>query len=86
MLALDDLFHADGDHAFLAVGAVVGHDDDLITVFLDVIDHDDKILRTSGEHRDDAVAGLLERGEDREDGCDANAASGANHGAVFLYL
>ena len=86
MLALDNLFHADGDHSFLAVGAVVGHDDDLITVFLDVIDHDDKILCTSGEHRDDAVAGLFERGEYWEDGCNANATSGTHYGTVFLNL
>ena len=86
MLALDDLFHADGDHAFLAVRSVVGHDDDLVTVFFDVIDHDDKILRSSGEHRDDAVSGLLECREDGQDRCNADASPGANHGAVFFNL
>jgi len=50
MLALDDFLHTDGDHAFLAVAAVIGHDDHLVAVFLDVIDHDDKILRASGQH------------------------------------
>ena len=86
MLALDHLLYAYRDDPFLSVGAIVGHDDHLVTVGSYFLFEDDKILRPSGKHRHDLVAGLVQGSEDREDRGDAYAASRTHHRAVFLDL
>ena len=84
MLTVDHLFHANGDDSFLAPASVVGHDDDFITVFLHIIHHDDKFLCASCQDRDHSVAGFFQGGEDGKNSGYADAASGAEHGAVVL--
>ena len=74
-----------GDDSLLAVGSVIGHDNDLIRILLHVIHHDDKLLGPSGKDRDDLVACLLQCGEDGEDGCDADSSSGTDDRTVVLY-
>ena len=81
LLALDDLFHSLGHQTFLAVGAVIGHDDDLIRAFAHFFFQDDQFLGASGQHGDDAVAGGFQCLHDGQHRCDTHAASGADHGA-----
>ena len=84
MLLLDEFLHAHRHDAFLAVAAVVGHDERLVAARTHFIFHDDEVLAAAGEHAQHAVACGFQGTDDGKHGGDANAATGAKHGAVVL--
>ena len=86
LLALYHFLNANCHHAFLSVGPVVGHYYNLVAVGPHLVFEYDELLGPSGKHRHHPVAGLVERGEYGQDGGNADAAAGAHHGAIFLYL
>ena len=82
VFALNHLLHAHGHYTLLAITAVVGHDYDFVRIFTHLFFQDDQFLRTSGQHRDHAVARLLERLDDGQHRSNAHAATSAEHCAV----
>ena len=84
LLALDYFLHAHGDHALLAIGTVVGHDDDLVGSGTHLVLQDDKFLAAAGDNAYHTVAGSLQRLYDGEHGSGTHTATGAEHGAEVL--
>ena len=83
-LLLDELLYTHGHYAFLAVGAVVGHYDHLVGTLAHLVFHDYQVLAATGQHRQHAVAGCLQRLDDGQHRSHAHAATGTNHGSELL--
>ena len=84
VLLLNEHLNADGHDTFLAVRSVVGHDDDLVGRLAHLVLKNDEILRPSGHHAQYAVAGFLQRLDDRQHRCNTQTAAGADHRTVIL--
>ncbi len=68
-----------GDKAFLAVAAVVGHDDHFVGALSHQVFHDDEIARAAGKDAYHTVAGCLESLNDGEHRGHAHTAAGTYH-------
>ena len=84
MLLIDELFDTHGNNTFLAVAAVVGHDDELVAGCTHFILHDDEVLASSGNHAEHTVARSLQRLDDREHRSYAYATTGTDDGTEVL--
>ena len=84
LLALDHLLDTHGHDTLLTIRTIVGHDDNLIRVLAHLVLQDNQILRAACEHADDAVAGSLQRLDDRQHRGHSYPTPGTDHGAEIL--
>ena len=84
LFALDDIFYTFCYQSFTAIRTVVGHDNHFVRAFAHFFFEDDKLFRTSGEHRDNAVSGSLQCLHDRQHRSYAYTTSGTNYGTEIL--
>ena len=79
-----DLLQRRGDEAGLAVGAVVGADDEVVAVLLELVLPEDEVLVPEADDAGGAVPGLLEGAQLRVDRRDAEAAADEDDVADLL--
>ena len=84
LLAQYHLFDAGSHQALLSVTTVVGHDDNLVGVAAHLVFEYDEFFRTSGQHRDDAVAGFLQCLDYWQHRSNPDTTSGTHHGTEAL--
>ncbi len=75
LVVLEDFLEGSRDEAGLAVGAVVGADDQVVAVPLEAVLPEDEVLVAEADDPGRPVAGLLEGAQLREDRRDAEAAA-----------
>ena len=81
---MDEFLYAYRHHAFLAVAAVIGHNEGLVAVGAYLVFQNDEVLAAAGQHTEHTVAHGLQGFDDGEHGGHAHTAAGTNHGAEFL--
>ena len=84
MFALDDLLNTHGDDALLAIGTIVGHDENLVGVGTHLVLEDDEILGTGSQNHDDTVACLVHSLHNGKKWSNADTTAATNHGAILL--
>ena len=86
MLLLDKLLDTYGDHTFLAIRAVIGHDDHLVARLAHLVFQYDQVFRTASHDREHTVASCLQRLDDGQHRCNAQTSAGTNHGSEILNM
>ena len=84
MFLVDQSFDAHCHNAFLAIAAVVCHDECLIRTLTHFVFEDDQILAAPGQHREHSVAGSFQGSDDRQHRRHAHATTGTNHRTEIL--
>ena len=79
-------FNANGYYAFLTHTSVVGHNNNLVRVFGYIIYHNHQFFCATCQYRDDTVASFLECCQNRENGCDTDTTTSANHRTIVFYV
>ena len=85
-LTLQNAFDTLRHQSLTAVGAVVGHDDEFVGRSAHFLFEDDEVLASSGQYRDDTVAGLLECTDNGKQRRHTHSAAGTYHRAETLYM
>ena len=83
---LDELFDADSDNPLFASRTIVGHDDNLVGIFANLVFQDYQVFVATCQYGEHSVASSLESIDDREHWCYTNATSGADDGAELFYV
>ena len=86
MFLLDELFDADSDNPLFASRTIVGHDDNLVGIFANLVFQDYQVFVATCQYGEHSVASSLESIDDREHWCYTNATSGADDGAELFYV
>ena len=84
LLALDDALDAFGHEAFIAIRAVVGHDDDLVRRLPHFIFEDNQVLGAAGQDRNHTVACLFQGLDDGQHRSYTHATTGTYHRTKVL--
>ena len=85
MLLLNELLNAYSHYAFLAIRAVICHDDNLVTGLAHLVFQDDKVFRTTGHYAEHTIALGLQCLDDGQHRGYTQSATCADHRAIVLY-
>ncbi len=81
---LDKLFDADSDNTLFASRTIVGHDDNLVGIFANLVFQDYQVFIATCQYREHSVASSLESLDDREHRSYTNATTGTDNCAKLL--
>ena len=84
MLLFYEFLDTYGNNAFLAIRAIVSHDDNLVRRFTDLILKNNQILRATSHFGEYTVTLSLQRLDDRQHGSNTQTTTSTYHRAVVL--
>ena len=84
MFLLDELFDADSDNTLFACRTIVGHDDNLIGIFANLVFQDYQVFVSTCQNGEHSIACSFESFDNREHWSYANTTSGTDNGAKLL--
>ena len=78
VLLVDEFLDTDSHDTLFAIRTIVGHDNEFVTAFTHFVLEDYEILGTTGNYRQNTVAGSLQCADDRQHGSYSNATAGTD--------